>query len=123
MGEDQYDRVLETCQEALSRRHDADQVAVGYGASYDKVAKLYACMGAVYARRREWHLAKHNYVRAMSLNNCEHTRVELRKIDLDQMFSERKSGPKDAVQAMLAAAKEHLAGAVAVKASEGYSQS
>merc|ERR1719343_946322 len=49
LGEKSYSKVLETCQDLIERRYEINTACAG-GASFEKVAKVYARMASVYER-------------------------------------------------------------------------
>jgi hypothetical protein len=88
MGDAQYDNVLQTCQQALSKR-DEIGATNPKGVSYDKIALLYSHMGHVHAMRREWGLARSAYMSAITLHNREQTRKALIDLEINEQISER----------------------------------
>jgi len=53
MGEQYYDKVLETCKDLIERRYEINTANPG-GASFEKVAKVYNRKAAVYEKRKQF---------------------------------------------------------------------
>jgi len=80
MGEDSYSKVLETCQDLIERRYEINTANAG-GASFEKVAKVYARMASVYERQRKFDEAAEMYNKSLTEDNNRHVRTALRELE------------------------------------------
>mmetsp|Transcript_91309 Transcript_91309/g.254257 ORF Transcript_91309/g.254257 Transcript_91309/m.254257 type:complete len:593 (-) Transcript_91309:100-1878(-) len=90
MGEDNYDKVLETCQDLIARRYEINSANPG-GASFEKVAKVFCRMASVYEKRRQHGQAIEHYQKALTEDNNRHTRNALRDAERAKEKCEKES--------------------------------
>mmetsp|Transcript_76943 Transcript_76943/g.243138 ORF Transcript_76943/g.243138 Transcript_76943/m.243138 type:complete len:578 (+) Transcript_76943:71-1804(+) len=77
MGEENYDKVLEACKDLIERRYEINSANPG-GASFEKVAKVFARMASVHEKRKQYDEAIELYQKALTEDNNRHTRNALR---------------------------------------------
>ena len=80
MGEEKYDRVLETGMDLVSRRFEFNIANPG-GASPEKMAKVFCRMASVHERRNEYNQAIEMYQKALTEDNSRFTRNALREVE------------------------------------------
>jgi len=80
MGDQYYDKVLETCKDLLERRYEINSANRG-GASFEKVAKVLNRMASVYEKRKDFATAIEYYNKALLEDNNRQTRVALRDLE------------------------------------------
>merc|ERR1712060_738901 len=80
MGEDQYDKVMECCQDLITRRYEINSANPG-GASFEKVAKVFNRMAAVCEKRKQFDQAIEYYNKALTEDNNRQTRNALRELE------------------------------------------
>lgn len=80
MGAEYYDKVLEICQDLVSRRYEINSANPG-GASFEKVAKIYNRMAAVYEKKKDFDTAKEMYEKALTEDNNRQTRNAIRELE------------------------------------------
>merc|ERR1719203_2346529 len=80
MGEEYYDKVLETLQDLVVRRYEINSANPG-GASFEKVAKVFSRMAAVYEKRKQFDQAIEMYNKSLMEDNTRFTRNALRDIE------------------------------------------
>lgn len=90
MGADYYDKVLENCSDLLDRRYEINSANPG-GASFEKVAKVYARMASVYEKRKEFDKAIEMYQKSLTEDNNRHTRNALRDLERAKEKWEKES--------------------------------
>eukprot|EP00928_Gymnodinium_smaydae_P069129 TRINITY_DN5251_c0_g2_i1.p1 TRINITY_DN5251_c0_g2~~TRINITY_DN5251_c0_g2_i1.p1 ORF type:complete len:621 (+),score=229.41 TRINITY_DN5251_c0_g2_i1:121-1863(+) len=76
----EYDKVLELCQDLINRRYDINSANPG-GASFEKVAKVFARMASVYEKKKEFALAIEMYNKSLTEDNTKQTRNALRELE------------------------------------------
>ena len=79
-GEQYYDKVLETCQDLITRRYEINSANPG-GASSEKVAKVLNRMASVHAKRKEFDQAIECFNKALTEDNNRQTRHALRELE------------------------------------------
>merc|ERR1719421_2178159 len=77
IGEHRYKDVLETCQDLIARRYEINTANPG-GASFEKVAKVFARMASVYEKQKKWDEAIEMYNKSLTEDNSRSTRNALR---------------------------------------------
>mmetsp|Transcript_2569 Transcript_2569/g.3980 ORF Transcript_2569/g.3980 Transcript_2569/m.3980 type:complete len:618 (+) Transcript_2569:99-1952(+) len=80
MGDEHYQKVLDTCQDLLNRRYEMNSANPG-GASFEKVAKVYSRMASVYERMKKFDDAIAMYNKALTEDNARQTRNALRECE------------------------------------------
>jgi len=80
MGPDSYDKVLETCNDLIARRYEINSANPG-GASFEKVAKVFARMASVHEKRKDYDQAIEMYRKALTEDNSRFTRNALRECE------------------------------------------
>jgi len=80
LGEESYSKVLETCQDLIERRYEINTANSG-GASFEKVAKVYARMASVYERQGKFDEAAEMYNKSLTEDNNRHVRTALRELE------------------------------------------
>jgi len=90
MGTEYYDKVLETCQGIIDRRYEINSANPG-GASFEKVAKVYARMASVYEKRKDFDTAMEMYQKSLTEDNNRHTRNALRELERAKEKYEKES--------------------------------
>ncbi|CAE7215506.1 unnamed protein product [Symbiodinium pilosum] len=80
MGQENYPKVLETCQDLISKRYEINSRNPG-GASFEKVAKVYNRMASVYEKQRKFDDAIAMYNKALTEDNSRQTRNALRQVE------------------------------------------
>jgi len=80
MGEEYFDKVLETCSDLLVRRYEINSINPD-GASFAKVAKVYARMAVVYEKRKQYDEAIEYYRKALTEDNSRSVRNSLREVE------------------------------------------
>jgi stress-induced-phosphoprotein 1 len=79
MGEEKYDTVLESCKDVIQRRYEINSANPG-GASFEKVAKVFARMAVVYEKRKQFDDAIEMYNKALTEDNNRSFRNALREL-------------------------------------------
>jgi len=90
MGEEYYDKVLETCSDLITRRYEINSTNRG-GASFEKVAKVFNRMAAVYEKRKQYDQAIEMYQKALTEDNNRVTRNGLRDCERAKEKFEKES--------------------------------
>lgn len=90
MGDEYFDRVLENCKDLINRRYEINSANPG-GASFEKVAKVFARMASVYEKRKQYAEAIEYYNKALTEDNNRHTRNALRECERAKEKFERES--------------------------------
>lgn len=90
MGEENFDSVLQTCQDLVTRRYEINSANPG-GASFEKVAKVFSRMASVYEKRRQYDSAIEFYQKALTEDNNRHTRNALREVERAKEKWEKES--------------------------------
>jgi len=90
MGSEHWDKVLENCQDLLTRRYEINSANPG-GASFEKVAKVYVRMASIYEKKKDFPNAKEMYQKALTEDNSRHTRNALRELERAQEKYEKES--------------------------------
>jgi len=90
MGEEYYDKVLETLQDLVTRRYEINSACPG-GASFEKVAKVFSRMAAVYEKRKQFDQAIEMYNKSLMEDNTRFTRNALRDIERAKEKFEKES--------------------------------
>lgn len=80
MGPDHYDKVIDNCKDLLSRRYEINSANPG-GASFEKVAKIYARMASIHEKKKEFAQAKELYEKSLTEDNTRQTRNALRELE------------------------------------------
>jgi len=80
MGEEYYDKVLETCKDLAARRYEINSANPG-GASFEKVAKVFARVASVHEKRKQYDEAIEYYQKSLTEDNTRHTRNALRELE------------------------------------------
>jgi len=80
MGDQYYDKVLETCQDVMTRRYEINSANPG-GASFEKAAKVLNRMASVHEKRKEFDQAIEYYNKALTEDNNKQTRNALRELE------------------------------------------
>lgn len=75
-----YDKVLETCRDLAVRRYEINSANPG-GGSFEKVAKVFCRMAAVYEKRKQYDEAIEMYQKALLDDNSRQTRNSLREVE------------------------------------------
>eukprot|EP00929_Paragymnodinium_shiwhaense_P107897 TRINITY_DN74240_c0_g1_i1.p1 TRINITY_DN74240_c0_g1~~TRINITY_DN74240_c0_g1_i1.p1 ORF type:complete len:588 (+),score=240.48 TRINITY_DN74240_c0_g1_i1:82-1845(+) len=88
MGEAYYDKVLETCEDLLSRRYEMNSANPG-GASFEKVAKVYVRKSAIFEKRKMFDQAIEMLNKALMEDNSRHSRNHLRELERAKEKSEK----------------------------------
>jgi len=79
-GKENYDKVLEICQDLISRRYEINDKNPG-GASFEKVAKVYNRMASVFEKQQKFSEAIEMYNKSMTEDNQRSTRNALREVE------------------------------------------
>merc|ERR1719464_901387 len=90
MGEENYDKVLETCEDLIKRRYEINSANPG-GASFEKVAKVYNRMASIHEKRKKFDQAIEMYQKALTEDNNRQTRNALREIERTKEKFEKES--------------------------------
>merc|ERR1719413_37084 len=90
MGDEYYDKVLETCQDLVTRRYEINGANPG-GASFEKVAKVLNRMASVHEKRKEFDQAIEYYNKALTEDNNRQTRNALRELERAKEKFEKES--------------------------------
>lgn len=77
MGPEYYDKVLEALKDVVDRRYEINTANPG-GASFEKVAKVFARMASVHEKRKEYDQAIELYQKSLTEDNTRFTRNALR---------------------------------------------
>lgn len=80
MGEENYPKVLKTCEDLISQRYDINSRNPG-GASFEKVAKVYLRMASVFEKQERFEEAIAMYNKALTEDNNKQTRNALREAE------------------------------------------
>mmetsp|Transcript_116986 Transcript_116986/g.277885 ORF Transcript_116986/g.277885 Transcript_116986/m.277885 type:complete len:579 (-) Transcript_116986:123-1859(-) len=80
MGEENYPKVLKTCEDLISKRYEINSRNPG-GASFEKVAKVYTRMASVYEKQKRFDEAIAMYNKALTEDNNRLTRNLLREAE------------------------------------------
>lgn len=89
MGEEHFDKVLETCKDLIERRYEINTANPG-GASFEKVAKVFARIASVYEKQRKWDEAIEMYNKSLTEDNSRHTRNALRDLQRNREKIEKE---------------------------------
>merc|ERR1711972_66590 len=90
MGEEYYDKVMETCKDLIDRRFEINGANPG-GASFEKVAKVYNRMASICEKRKNFDQAIEYYNKALTEDNNRQTRNALRELERAKDKFERES--------------------------------
>jgi len=90
MGEQYYDKVLETCKDLIARRYEINSANPG-GASFEKVAKVLNRLASVHEKRKEFDQAIEYYNKALTEDNNRQTRNALRELERAKEKFEKES--------------------------------
>jgi len=90
MGQEYYDKVLESCKDLVTRRYEINSANPG-GASFEKVAKVFSRMASVYEKRKQYDDAIEYYNKALTEDNNRHTRNALREVERAKEKWEKES--------------------------------
>uniref|UniRef100_A0A7S1FC95 Hsp70-Hsp90 organising protein n=1 Tax=Noctiluca scintillans TaxID=2966 RepID=A0A7S1FC95_NOCSC len=90
MGEEYYDKVLETCQDLITRRYEINGANPG-GASFEKVGKVFCRMASVHEKRKEFDAAIELYQKALTEDNNRTARNALRDLERAKEKWEKES--------------------------------
>lgn len=77
MGEEYWPKVLESCEDLIKRRYEINSANPG-GASFEKVAKVFARMASLYEKTHEFDKAIEMYNKSLTEDNNRTTRNALR---------------------------------------------
>jgi len=77
MGPDHYDTALENLKDVMMRRYEFNSANPG-GASFEKAAKVFARMAAIYEKKKDYDQAIEYYNKALTEDNSRFTRNALR---------------------------------------------
>lgn len=80
MGAENYDKVMGICEDLIARRYEINGANPG-GASFEKVAKIYARMASIHEKKKEFAKAKEMYEKSMTEDNTRSTRNALRELE------------------------------------------
>jgi len=81
MGPENYDKVIETCEDLLKRRYEINGANPG-GASFEKVAKVYARLASLYEKQKKYPEAIEHYKKSITEDNARATRNALRDCEV-----------------------------------------
>mmetsp|Transcript_173689 Transcript_173689/g.422463 ORF Transcript_173689/g.422463 Transcript_173689/m.422463 type:complete len:405 (+) Transcript_173689:134-1348(+) len=90
MGQEYYDSVLSTCQDLINRRYEINSANPG-GASFEKVAKVFARMASVHEKRKQFDEAIEFYNKSLTEDNNRTTRNALRELERAKEKFEKES--------------------------------
>jgi len=90
MGEEYWDKVLESSKDLLERRYEINSAMSG-GASFEKVAKVYSRIASVHEKRKDYTTAKEMYDKALMEDNNRSTRNALRELERAREKYEKES--------------------------------
>lgn len=90
MGEEHWDKVLETCQDLIDRRYEINGNNSG-GASFEKVAKVLTRMASVYEKRKQYDQAITYYEKSLMEDNNRFVRNSLREVKSAKEKFEKES--------------------------------
>jgi len=90
MGEQYYDKVLETCQDLITRRYEINGANPG-GGSFEKVGKVFCRMASVQEKRKNFDAAIELYQKALTEDNNRTTRNSLRDLERAKEKWEKES--------------------------------
>jgi len=90
MGEEYWDKVLESSKDLLERRYEINSANPG-GAAFEKVAKVYSRIAAVHEKRKDYAAAREMYDKALMEDNNRSTRNALRELERAQEKYEKES--------------------------------
>lgn len=77
MGEEYWPKALESCEDLIKRRYEINSANPG-GASFEKVAKVFARMASLYEKKNEFDKAIEMYNKSLTEDNSRATRNALR---------------------------------------------
>mmetsp|Transcript_149287 Transcript_149287/g.371787 ORF Transcript_149287/g.371787 Transcript_149287/m.371787 type:complete len:588 (+) Transcript_149287:96-1859(+) len=80
MGADYYSKALEALQDVIDRRYEINSANPG-GASFEKVAKVFSRMAAIYEKKKEYDMAIEYYNKSLTEDNNRQTRNALRELE------------------------------------------
>jgi len=90
MGADYYGKALEALQAVIERRYEINSANPG-GASFEKVAKVFSRVAAIYEKKKEYAMAIEYYQKALTEDNNRFTRNALREVERVKEKYERES--------------------------------
>jgi len=90
LGDENYPKVLKTCEDLLSRRYEINSENAG-GASFEKVAKVYCRMASVYEKQHKFDEAIAMYHKSLTEDNNRQTRSSLRELERKKEKWEKES--------------------------------
>jgi len=79
MGEEHYNTALDSCKDVIARRYEINSANPG-GASFEKVAKVFARMAAIYEKQKQFDEAIEMYNKALTEDNNRTFRNALREV-------------------------------------------
>eukprot|EP00931_Biecheleriopsis_adriatica_P084718 TRINITY_DN586_c0_g2_i1.p1 TRINITY_DN586_c0_g2~~TRINITY_DN586_c0_g2_i1.p1 ORF type:complete len:585 (-),score=205.73 TRINITY_DN586_c0_g2_i1:132-1886(-) len=80
MGEENWDKVLENCQDLINRRYEINGANPG-GASFEKVAKVFSRMASIHEKRKMFDKAIEMYNKSLTEDNTRQVRNALRECE------------------------------------------
>merc|ERR1719350_1472806 len=80
MGPDYYSTAMDALKDVIDRRYEINSANPG-GASFEKVAKVFARMAAIHEKRSEFDAAIEMYNKSLTDDNSRHTRNALRELE------------------------------------------
>uniref|UniRef100_A0A7S3WW33 STI1 domain-containing protein n=1 Tax=Strombidinopsis acuminata TaxID=141414 RepID=A0A7S3WW33_9SPIT len=95
MGEAHWDKVMEVCNDLIARRYEMNSALSG-GASFEKVAKVFARMASVCEKRKQFDQAIEWYNKSMTEDNTRQTRNALRELERTKEKYEKEAYLDDA---------------------------
>lgn len=90
MGADHWDKAIEIIDDVISRRYEINSANPG-GASFEKVAKVFARKAAVYEKKKEFSMAIEMYNKSLMEDNSRQTRNALRELERAKEIYEKNA--------------------------------
>jgi len=90
MGEEYFPKVLEICNDLITRRYEINSLNPG-GAAFEKVAKVFARIAGVYEKSKQYDEAIEYYRKALTEDNSRQTRNALREVERKKEKWEKES--------------------------------